>query len=608
MPDTGESSSGDGARAMEDHDAQVARRMQDMLDEEASLEAVSKLRIKEERTSYRKNKGMEMEHEFSKGKGRARGYDDDDGNGNGRPPRSRRVDAVNYSGTCDDATSVVNGRGKSREIEPATSRDPSHTSNSAYVGSTGSKREHLQQLQDSLGVLQQFYAGIVSTTCHKCRSSLSPSLEVKTLVGKWAEAAGPKSAKRQNNSISAIRCDKPDCGADTCLGCGEEPRTGINTCEVDSLLLDWCCDDGRLFAIWLFLARYDQVELQMQAKQAEKVAEAQTKSKGLREAQDRGVGYAAYTIADQRELLQALYYEGHRPGAVRFAGAGPSAMGFRSADEKTDNLSRQILSFLFELLPSASDEAVSNFDIIPPPSLISMLQLSLLLDKLAELLRNDSINDLTKRSSLYFAAFRFAEVLGNHQATVGLVADERYSNHQSQGLQALSEGDNTPGASTKAPGRSKDEELLVVDESTQGLTPALVGRLQNLYKQSQIVLAQAMNVEDAFRSKTGQVALDLCDQIVLTYTKITSMTGGHEQISDQVAHKGEWARYHEEHALEQTDDVPESFHYQRGLRELQRMRSPPVGRMQYLVKEIATLATSLPEGILSNRASQLQAL
>lgn len=83
----------------------------------------------------------------------------------------------------------------------------------------------------------------------------------------------------------------------------------------------------------------------MQAKQAEKVAEAQTKSKGLREAQDRGVGYAAYTIADQRELLQALYYEGHRPGAVRFAGAGPSAMGFRSADEKTDNLSRQILSF-----------------------------------------------------------------------------------------------------------------------------------------------------------------------------------------------------------------------------------------------------------------------
>lgn len=52
MPDTGESSSGDGARAMEDHDAQVARRMQDMLDEEASLEAVSKLRIKEERTSY----------------------------------------------------------------------------------------------------------------------------------------------------------------------------------------------------------------------------------------------------------------------------------------------------------------------------------------------------------------------------------------------------------------------------------------------------------------------------------------------------------------------------------------------------------------------------
>ncbi|KAI9873636.1 MAG: hypothetical protein M1830_010767 [Pleopsidium flavum] len=601
MRGPGQSSSGNHMRALKDDDAQVARRLQDMLDEEASLEVISKLSMEKEKIPYRTTKERETASGSSKGKGRARGYDDDDededGNGYGRPARSRRADAVKDSGTYDNAPSIDKGRGKTRESDPGSSWDRSITSNPAHANLTASEGEHPQQLQDSLNVLQQFYAGIINTKCYRCRSSVG-SLDIKALVGKWAEDAGVKSENRHNTSICAIKCNRPACGAFTCLGCGEKPSTGINTCEVEDLLLDWCCDDGRIFAIWLFLARYDQVELQMQAKHAAKVAEVQTKSGKVRETRDKGVGYATYTREDERELMDAIFSEEHRSEGITFAGIGPSMKGFRSADEKTDALLRQILSFLCKLLPCASNEAVSRFDNTPPTTLISVLQLSLLLDKLAELLRNDSINDLTKRSSLYFAAFRFAEVLGSHQATVGLVVDGRYSKSRSKGLQAMSEGGaNTLGASSKTSRSSKDEELLVVDDSAQGLSPALISRLRNLYKQSQIILGQAMKVEDAFRGKTGQVALDLCEQIVVTYTKITSMTRGKERISDQAAKKGTWANYHEKHALEQTDDVLESFHYQRGLRELQRMRSPPLGRMQYLVKEIATLATSLPEGV-----------
>lgn len=443
-------------------------------------------------------------------------------------------------------------------------------------------------------MLQDFYARVVGTKCRKCAAPIGTELQVKNIIGRWAEGAKVRAGGPCTVSICALNCTNPKCGAGTCLGCGEKPSTGGNAHQLEGITLDWCCDNGRLFAIWLFLARYDQVELQMQAKQAERIAEAQRKAKRSRGTQGKGVGYAEYGIEDQHELLQALYSEQHTPGGMTFAGSGQLMMDFRSADEKTDDLLRQILSFLCVLLPSASAKEGFKFNEAPPKALKAMLQLSLLLDKLAELLRNDSIDDLTKRSNLYFASFKFAETLGSHPATLELVAGKRYSKRRSPGLQALSEREKKRNVFGKTRDSHQGEQLLVIGDEKEGLTPAIISRFQNLYKQSHIVLSQAIHTKDAFAGKSGQVALALCEQVVVTHVKISSM------VRDKTEHSSkthDWTTYHGDNALEQTDKVLERFSYRRDLRELEGVRSPPIGRMQYLVKEIATLATSLPDGI-----------
>jgi len=459
---------------------------------------------------------------------------------------------------------------------------------------SGSDGQYPREIQESLEILREFYGRVSGTNCRKCALPVGTEIQVKTTIGKWAEGAKVKAGKPCTISICAVACSNPKCGAYTCLGCGEKPRVGSNASQLEGLTLDWCCDYGRLFAIWLFLARYDQVELQIQAKQAEKMAEAQRGAKRSRETHGKGVGYAEYSMADQHEMLRALWSQQLTPGRMTFTGSGPLMMDFRSADEKTDDLLRQILTFLRVLLPSVSAKEGSKLDKTPPKALKSMLQLSLLLDKLAELLRNDSIDDLNKRSSLYFASFQFTEALGSHPATLELVAGERYSKRRSAGLQALSERGMNHNGFGKAKESLKGEQLLVVGEQKDALTPAIISRFQNLYKQGQIVLAQAKHTQDAFKGKSGQVTLALCEQIVVTYVKISSSTKNKSEISSKT---NKWTTYHGDNALEQTDEVLETFSYRHALRALESVRSPPMGRMQYLIKEIATLATSLPDGI-----------
>lgn len=588
MRGVGESSSAGRASAMMDSDAQLARRLQKHLDEE-TLDDVTPYHYMEQPPSrrYDKHAGAET-HGSTKGKGKAKGNDFAQGD-----ERSSKIMPGNrgYGHWEEDHTRSASQKRGKFEVCLLKRSTLLTLFVLAYSGSNG---QYPQDIEENLEILRDFYGRVSGTKCRKCASPLGTDLQIKTVIGKWAEAAKVKAGKPCTVSICAVTCGNPKCGANTCLGCGEKPRIGSNARQLEGLTLDWCCDHGRLFAIWLFLARYDQVELQMQTKQAERLAQAQRKAERPRETPGKGVGYAEYDIDNQRELLQSVYSFQQTPGGMTFAGSGPLMNDFRSADEKTDDLLRQILAFLCVLLPAVSAKDRSKFDKNPPKALMAMLQLSILLDKLAELLRNDSIDDLTKRSGLYFASFQFAEALGSHPATLRLVAGERYSKQRSSGLQALSERDEKRNEFGKARETMKGDQLLAIGEQKEALTPAIITRFQNLYKQSQIVLAQGKHARDAFSGQSGQVALDLCERIVVTYVKISSMVKDEPEKSTE---KNSWAKYHSDNALEQTDKVLETFAYGDALRQLESVRSPPLGRMQYLIKEIATLATSLPDGI-----------
>ncbi len=56
---------------------------------------------------------------------------------------------------------------------------------------------------------------------------------------------------------------------------------------------------------------------------------------------------------------------------------------------------------------------------------LSLISLSFLLDRLSDLLRNDSIEDMTSRSDLYLEAFSFLQALSGHPKLLTLLIKER---------------------------------------------------------------------------------------------------------------------------------------------------------------------------------------
>ena len=142
-----------------------------------------------------------------------------------------------------------------------------------------------------------------------------------------------------------------------------------------------------------------------------KCADAAVTSTGRRTF-DTGVGYAEGVYSYQDAKYDTFF--GYAP---RSRQKKPDANKARAenAEQHRDLFSRMVFSFLGILLPSPN--GVSSFDTQPPGAVVSMLVASKMLDKAAELVRNDSLDNATKRNELYMALIDFLIVVGVHPAT-----------------------------------------------------------------------------------------------------------------------------------------------------------------------------------------------
>lgn len=391
---------------------------------------------------------------------------------------------------------------------------------------------------------------------------------------RWTEAA--KRNAKAANLICAATCAR--CAELTCLGCGEEPaRREGKVREVDGYYLDWCCRDGRLFGIWILLARFDQVELHAQASSAASVAALGSGSGsgcGGGGGGRKGIGYGG---------RETEYYDPY--GQFRFGGGmggmGPPMAGgltapldFQASETKTDGLLGTILELISEMVPGRANRNL-------PPELHGMLQLGLLVDKVAELMRNDSLDDVTARADVYGSALRFVAKLGSHPELIALVQTSRYYKQRTPGLEALS----SPTEKTKS--RNKKGGDLVLGEKI-----ASVGeRLKQLAKQSEIVNSAADS--GAMTSRSGKTMLRLCQNITAIHKKIA--TNDPEDGGDSAKPKDKWEVYHQEYAISQDEGVFNEYHMYYSKAYYMDQSHP--GRMKRLVTEVANMATSLPVGI-----------
>lgn len=435
-----------------------------------------------------------------------------------------------------------------------------------------------EDIQDAINKVQKFVAAIMKKWCYKCGSQLMCDFDIK----KWFQ---DRLNLRGGPSFCAVSCPDSRCGGLTCLGCGQKPRIGkyMGKHKISGLVVDWCCGDGRLFAIWALLCRYDMTELKYQSQNMQQLETQTLLPHGLpaiRMPMDHDARSRLGGIPPNRG------YGASSLNHSRFG--GPPILNFIPADSKTDDATRKYLSLTIELLPDRAEKGKAA-----PPELSAMLELSLLQDRAAELLRNDSLQDTTSRAVLYFALFEFFERLGKHPDTKYLVYEKRFVKKQSSGLYAIS----MPTAiEPKGKGKANVAAGLILDNPKNMAAP-LISCMGKLAKQSKVLVNTSHAAGKEFRTAEGEDVLEIANRVMKLYDSMvtdgSSVRDGLGGFESGRGTNSTWEKYHENHCMMTEDDILACLDSKLASNATELLQSPR-NRIKRLVTEISEMSTSLP--------------
>ncbi|EOA81521.1 uncharacterized protein SETTUDRAFT_78313, partial [Exserohilum turcica Et28A] len=337
---------------------------------------------------------------------------------------------------------------------------------------------------------------------------------------------------------SQVKCSQ--CLKSTCIACFD--KAGAPTEKLVNSgrnKVSWCCSRGRLFTIFVMLCGFDQKYCSDKYNEAS----AHNGSKSNRPINSgTGVGYGSGGF---------LGMFGRPQGQQSYAeDAGKKTA--ETAERRSDRFDQMIFSFLAVLCPSPGndhndDGPLGSFDIQPPKAVASMLVHSKILAKAAELLRNDSLENVTQRSDLYMALIRFLKRVGVHSISKQEVMyTDRVVFPDTVNLLTLALKSTTAGtASTASP---------------------LAECLRKLNLQSSMMIRNAQRLRTEFTDVRGQDMLWLC-----------------REISDLSSHL----------CIEQWYIL---------INEARALRQSPPGRIRRLITEITSLKTGLSSGIYVKHA------
>ncbi|KAL9595308.1 MAG: hypothetical protein Q9219_006530 [cf. Caloplaca sp. 3 TL-2023] len=421
-----------------------------------------------------------------------------------------------------------------------------------------------KEIQTILKSVQLFISEALSTTCCGCGKPLIQELSVPDWIEKW----------KSNGSKSATGC-KCRCGVLTCLGCGEGAQLGNPKyiAEYEGIKLDYCCTKGALLVAWIVLCHYDNMELMLQGRNQQNQAAAKQMQASRGPSTGKGTGYGGSMLIMQSNpfAYDAIHSavaadEGYRRRGLQ------QALNFRQADAETDGLTKWILGVLVELLPRRNNTTKRV-----NPIMASMIELSLLQDRVGELLRNDSLQDVDKRAYLYFAAFEFVGRLGANPKLDYLVTEDRFRKKQSAGLYTISLAD------CGGKGKEKAQSYLTVASRSEGMAASLVSCLTNLAKQSTVLISGSNQA-----AAGGNIR-----EIAQTVNKLQTRLGGATARAAKITTLQE---YHREHCLARKNNVA-GYLCSHMARLAQQVNNPAKGRISRLVTEASEMTTSLAEGI-----------
>jgi hypothetical protein len=437
---------------------------------------------------------------------------------------------------------------------------------------------HLENAIDkTFDTLADFIRHVRSFKCPGCGHIFFTSeFDATILLNSWKMGKEPLT--------SLLKCT--ECSTFSCLTCTPESSLKWSVISVQGKQISWCCVGGRLLLLWLLLWGID--EHFSATKSGESTVTKKTprleppnKKQATRRGQARGIGFGGDHLGDMSSFLTDFhdFEEDERESDLMDIGLYVPARFARrdtNSDSKAkalrlqqaeDDFYRLYLQLVEGLLPSFERQTIFDFD--PPSALMEMLVESKILNLCAELLRNDSLQDATKRKRLYEALFDLLRTLGSHYATAsGAICNERPLREDKVNLLVLS-FQKFPEVSTE-------------------YSCSILNSLNNLNTQSELLLKGAKYKENEFRTVEGQSLLSLCRQITDLRGYLIANSGT----------KGKAKAISTKPEVPAMIDLPdhEVMNAHAFASSANSTASAP-GRFKRIITEITTLKTGLPPGI-----------
>lgn len=321
------------------------------------------------------------------------------------------------------------------------------------------------------------------------------------------------------------------------------------------------CPDSeiRAIAIWVLLCSFDSKSKHNKPDKKKKSKAKATLSRYATASNGTGYGHGNYASKKASGKYALSAATGAYAGSSYTLGPAPPM-----PLNDDDNLTAKVMSCLAELLPSF--ERGDEFDCDPPAiRLQSLLLCSSILERAADLLRNNDLEDITKRAALYLSLARFVQALSGHPSTSPLTFRERVI--------------RSPGASILQISLGKSA-LIETDTDVSDTTQPLMQCIPELAIQADMMLKSPdADVTDRKLFRSIKELNDFMLANAGSAKKSTERSAWHKDLA--------------------VSDAPDEFILQR--HSLVSKAAPALGRqpgqMKRIMQEIARLKSSLPSGI-----------
>jgi hypothetical protein len=427
-------------------------------------------------------------------------------------------------------------------------------------------------------LLQSWAGRARRVPCSGCSNPmLFVEAHVNMLFKRWLESP-------TMNINSVVSCEKHGCSANTCLGCGRRYHTtapDVSAKIKDAPLLYWCCDAGRMVLLWILLCGCDRRKA---ARRKRGEYFRRLKASKSSNVSGAGIGYGSHTgygpDPSQPHVVNFGMYGQLNNSSASLA---QPADYLSTVERAEDGITLKVMTCLDILLPSLATENASNFDSNPPAHLLAVLTQSSILGTIAALLRNDSLEDATKRASLYNNTLNIVDKLSRHPAIAKVTVNQaRQEDISPSDILRLS---------YIAPNKVNTDKYEETD--------SLASCIHNLDMASKSILARAKAHPRDFVGYDSDEMLSLCKRVSSTADSILATNAkGSPSLPDQPATathvtNNDWQS--ELAVLELPDDVVMTRHTHAS--EAKNFSNLAVGRMKSLSIQLSNLTTSLPPGV-----------